>query len=414
MGRERALVEQGAGADHGALRALATTAISKNISVLPQFLAGGLAVLMREDLSFTEAQLGLIVSAFFAASAAGSVPGGRLSERIGAYPAMGLGAVGSAGCLLGIGLLAGSWIQVMLFMLLGGAANALAQPATNLALAKGIPSHWQGLAFGIKQAANPLATLLTGAAVPAIGLTVGWRWAFVGAAAAVVPLVLVSPVPMRPRTAIIRVPGGSGPAQGQVLQDRRSLLVLAAAAVFGTGASSAMAAFFVPSAVQQGHDPGTAGLWLAFGGACGVVARMFWGWLADRREGEHLIMVSWLMGIGALGFVALSASSSSLVLAAGSALAFGAAWAYPGLFVYAIVLHNKQAPAAATGVTQTGTFLGGMLGPAVFGALVQGASYATAWYVGAGSLLMAVGLVQLARRSLRHRSASGATEPASS
>ena len=55
-----------------------------------------------------------------------------------------------------------------------------------------MPAHRQGLSFGVKQAAIPVSTLLAGAAVPTVALTVGWRWAFVAAAvAALTALALV-------------------------------------------------------------------------------------------------------------------------------------------------------------------------------------------------------------------------------
>ena len=42
-----------------------------------------------------------------------------------------------------------------------------------------VPAGRQGLSFGVKQAAIPVSTLLAGAAVPTVALTLGWRWAFV-------------------------------------------------------------------------------------------------------------------------------------------------------------------------------------------------------------------------------------------
>src|SRR5690606_19508698 len=61
----------------------------------------------------------------------------------------------------------------------------------------------QGIAFGIKQSAIPLATLLGGIAVPAITLSVGWRWTYVaGATFAVLAAALV---------VSDRRPGGAGP-----------------------------------------------------------------------------------------------------------------------------------------------------------------------------------------------------------
>src|SRR5829696_7279082 len=57
---------------------------------------------------------------------------------------------------------------------IAGLANAVSHTAANLSLAREVPASRQGLSFGIKQAAIPVATLLAGLAVPTIAVTLGW------------------------------------------------------------------------------------------------------------------------------------------------------------------------------------------------------------------------------------------------
>ena len=68
----------------------------------------------------------------------------------------------------------------IVFALLGvaGLANAVAQPAINLFMADQVPIDRQGLAFGIKQSAIPGAILVSGLALPALALPLGWRATF--------------------------------------------------------------------------------------------------------------------------------------------------------------------------------------------------------------------------------------------
>ena len=54
------------------------------------------------------------------------------------------------------------WWQLLVAMVLCGAANASAQIASNLAVAGSVAAEHQGLAFGAKQAAVPAATLVAG------------------------------------------------------------------------------------------------------------------------------------------------------------------------------------------------------------------------------------------------------------
>src|SRR3712207_2011080 len=178
----RALTEKRAPMEGEALnwRPILLAVAVATVGVLPAFLTGGLAVQMREELSFGAAALGFAVAAFFASSSLASAVMGRLVERIGSYLGMRLAAVGSATSLLGVAFLARSWAALVACLVLGGLANAISHPATTLSLAREVPAGRQGLSFGIKQAAIPAATLLAGLAVPGIAVTLGWRWAFAG------------------------------------------------------------------------------------------------------------------------------------------------------------------------------------------------------------------------------------------
>lgn len=87
------------------------------------------------------------------------------------------------------------------------------------------------------------------------------------------------------------------------------------------------------------------------------------------------------------------------LLVIGTALAYGASWGWPGLFNYAIVRQSRAAPAAATGITQSGLFAGQLVGPPVFGSLVERASYELVGAV-CGVLVVAAVLVRIGRARL--------------
>ena len=68
----------------------------------------------------------------------------------------------------------------------------------------------------------------------------------------------------------------------------------------------------------------------------------------------------------------------------GALVAFALGWGWPGLFNLAVVDRNREAPGSATGVSQTGIYVGAAAGPAAFGALAHTAGYGTAWAGGGG------------------------------
>jgi predicted MFS family arabinose efflux permease len=373
-----------------AVRAAAGAVTATVVVVVPVFLLGGLSVLIARDLRFSVAGLGILVSVYFAVCALCSVPTGYLVERYGAQRTTRAGIVLAAVSLLLIAVAARSYGSLLAILALAGAANALAQLGSNLSLTRSVPPHRMGLSFGVKQAAIPISTLLAGIAVPAIGLTLGWRWAFGLAAAMSLAALLVVP----PERGHVR---RSGPAQRS--SRTRALVVVGVAGMLASGTANALGAFLVSAAVDKGIAEGTAGLVLAAGSALGVVGRVGAGWLADRRTGGHLLVVTAMLALGS-GGLALLAAPGIVPMLIGTLAGFGLGWAWPGLLNFAVVRLEPSAPAAATSITQTGVYAGGAAGPLAFGTLVHATSYPTAWLSAAAIMVVSAGLMLLGRRML--------------
>lgn len=376
------------------VRTLGTAALATSLGVLPPFMLGAMSFQIRPELGFSETAMGGAIAVFFACSSLCSVHGGRLSERVGAKNGMLIAAVATAVSLLGLGLLAHTWWHIAVFLAVGGVGMALSASASNLSVARLITPGRQGLAYGISKAAGPAATMLAGFAVPAIALTVGWRWAFVGAGMIALVVFLIAPDDVavhRDRTPIGDLPDAS----------RFPLLILAAAVGFGIGAGNAMGAFFVESAVGRGFEPGFAGFALAIGSVTGLLARVLWGWLADRVVSGRLHMVSVLMATGGAGMVLLGVVGTPPALIAVAMLVFSAAWGWTGLLTLVVVRVSPRAPAAATGVTGAGMFAGATAGPLAFGAVAQRGSYLLMWSLGTAALIVAALLTELALKRIR-------------
>lgn len=360
---------------------LVRASAATTIAVLPVFLLGALAVLVREDLEFSETLLGAAVSIWYVLSSMTSVWGGRLSERLGANRAMVLSASFSVLSLLGIAAVANRWWHLLPFLLIGAAGNAMAHPTANLALARGMPASRMGVSFGFKQSAVPLASFVGGFAVPAVGLTLGWRWAFAGGA--LLAAAFIATLPRTPRHTPIPPRRGR---TGDVAM--APLIVLGFAGGIGVMATNPLAIFYVESAVAQGFSVSLAGVALAFGSAMSIVFRVIWGWVADRRRGGTLMLISILATAGGVGVILLGQAHSMGILFVATVFAFGAGWGWAGLLQLAVVTLNPGAPAEATGIVMTFMRIGGTVGPLLIGALADRTSYGVTWLVG-GALLFA-------------------------
>ena len=198
------------------------------------------------------------------------------------------------------------------------------------------------------------------------------------------------------------------------------LVVLACAAAAAVIGGSSLGAFYVESAVSHGVAAGTAGTLLAIGSVVGVCARVAWGWVGDRfasrdaRGGSpadrtgHFALVGGLMLGGAAGF-ALLGTPGTPALAVATVLVFAMGWAWPGLFIFAVVRRHRDAPAVASGITGSGQFGGGIVGPLAFGALVERTSYQVAWLAIGACLCLASVLIAVGSRWL-HRTVPVADE----
>lgn len=370
---------------------LLATTLSIILGALPIFTTGAMAVFIRPELGFGETALGALATLYYLASASTTMFGGRLAERLGGPRAMSVAAMLSMVTSFGIAILATSWAWLAGFLIVAGVANGIAFPATNLALARGFPLKRQGVGFAIKQSAGPYATMLAGAAVPLIGLTVGWRWAFVAAGIAAIPIIAGWSVEQ----------GGGRFARG-LRSDvpGRAVWILALSAFFAVNASASLGAFYVESAVAGGISPGIAGTFLSIGSGLGILIRIGYGWVGDRHPPIHFSMLTVMMAAGGFAFFLMGLTSSTVGLFFVTILVFGTGWAWPSLLNFAVVQRVPKAPGIASGILGAGQYGGGILGPLTFGLLVERVSYQAAWTTSGVMVALAAVCVFIGGRAL--------------
>lgn len=379
---------------------LAVAVGATGLGGLPVWLLSAHAPTMTRVLGFDEAVLGLIVSGFFVCSALTGMVAGRFVQARGwRAGVVATGLLAAAG-MLGVGLLGGSVLSIMAFLVLGAVANATSQPAANLAVSSSVGSARHGVAFGIKQAALPIATFVVGASLPLFVGDHGWRRAYVVGAAVALGVVACGLLVGRRGSAGPRPDGARGRTIRVDPSVRRGLLLMAVGGGFGTACTMSLGGFLVVSVVASGWSEVAAGRLLAAASVVGITSRVVSGALADRRTGRHLVAVASMMLAGVGGLVLLALSRSVALTVVGALLAYGLGWAWNGVFAYATVRYSGGAPAVATGIVQSAMSVGAAVGPLTFGVLATGPGYPTAWLVAAGTLALGAGFVLLGRRAL--------------
>ncbi len=391
-GPNRARLLEGA-PNHAGFAALVTASLLVTTAAnLSPTLVSALAVQIQDDLGVGEAQIGMTVSAFFFVGALTSALSGRMVERIGPTAGLRLSTAAAGAVLLVTGAAGRSWAALLILVGLAGLANSWGQPAANLYVARGVASRRQGLALGIQKSGIPAASLLAGLAIPTVGLTIGWNWAFVLGGLFAFGVSLWVP-------AVAGTPPNLRRTRGTRPDMAMGLLVAATGSTcLAAMGSMALSSFFVLSSVEIGIDEAAAGILLMAGSVVGIASRLVMGASADRAALSPFWMLAAMFAVASLAFVALSTGSTAMLYAA-MPFSFATSFAWPGLFHLATVRANPSAPGAATGITMTGNFTGAVCGPLLFGVLVETAGYGWAWgFAAVTSAAAAAGMALVARR----------------
>lgn len=360
------------------------------VGVLPIFLTGALAVQLRADFGLSLDSVGLVFASYFGAAALLSIPFRHASERVGLQASLRIGLVIYAAALLGMGGLASSTLEMCLLAGAAGVGTAVTRTASSVLVAWHYEPTRQGLAFGIKHSSIPVAYVVAGISVPAVALTIGWRWVY--AISAVLALTVVAMVP-RSRG---RLAHGAKPGAPDL--SRWQLAVAAMSFGLGAAAAGSLGAYSVSTAVSAGLSQGAAGVLVAAGSIVGLASRIGVGYWADRRAGNQLDLVAGMMAAGTAGFLLL-AVPHHIVVSIAVPIAFATGWAWLGAYNLAMTRLNPDAPGAVMGVVQTGAFVGSIAGPVILGILAERHSHGAAW-IGAAiaSLLATVVIIALRRR----------------
>jgi MFS family permease len=308
-------------------------------------------------------------------------------------------------CALGLALTAtASLALVLLGGLLIGVGYGPVTPASSHLLIRQTPPHRRSLVFSLKQTGVPVGGVLAGIAVPAFVLTVGWR----GAALASAALCLVAAVMVEPLHRSLdddadpAARGESGVVAAIRLVLRSAPLRRLALASLAFSAIQLCFSAFVVTFLNErvGLALVTAGAVMAASQAAGIVARILWGWVADRFMPARLLLLLLGLAMGATGAATglITAAWPVTAIVAVTMLLGASALGWNGVYLAEVAqLAPAGAAGAATGGALSLTFLGVVIGPPLFSAVVTATgSYRPAFF--AAALAAAAAALTLRRR----------------
>lgn len=371
---------------------------------LPVFLIAALFTEISKDITVPRYALGVCVASSWVVAALISVVAGKLTARYGAPAVVQLTLLLAVIALLGLAIFVPYWQWLAVWAGFGGMATATSHPATNYLMTQRVSLRNHSLAFGLKQSAVPLTTLAAGLSIPLIALTLGWRWAFVAAAGLTVLLILVfssfgpRSLPMGTKRTFRKVPLSP--------ELKRFFRILSGVTALGAGGATILASYGVISAVDRGIAVGSAGFLLSTASAIGAFMRIGVGAAAGRAGRETLKMIAGMQMLGGIG-IFIMVANNRLTYSLGLILAFGIGWGWPGLVHFAVSSIAGPATPAATGIVQTGTYIGCAVGPFLAGAAYAAWGDQSIWLLSASMLTIAGVLAFLLSRRPRPATPTG-------
>jgi predicted MFS family arabinose efflux permease len=375
-------------ASAGGLRlgVLLTSAMA--LSTITQFAIGALGPAIRGDLGVSRAALGGLSATYYLVAAVLSRPLGWRIDTVSARVALIVVFAGTA-LAMAVAATVGSYAGLLLAVLPAGAATAAANPVTNRIIAH-LPGR-HGTLVAVKQSGVQLGALAAGAVLPILAVAIGWRGALACVGAACVAAVaMTSWTP--------RLDGSERDEPGdEPVQRSRGVVTLAAYAFFmGAGMSTVTTYLPLYGHDRVGFSQAAAGSLLALVGVGGVVSRLWWTRLHERRAGGDRGALDILMALAAAAFaatlavIAAEATGAWLLWLAAGLLGLSAA-AWNALAMLAVLEQTPAAFAAGTSGTVLAAFyLGLCVAAPVFGLAVDAAgAYEAGWALTATSFALA-------------------------
>lgn len=363
-------------------RSFAPIAVAVAISVsgaLPVFLVGSLSIEEGRTLGLNASHMALIVALFFVTASVGAAFFGSVADKVGGVKVMRMGAFGTCiGAL--VAAVSSSAFLFSIGIMFCGLIYGGSQPAVSKYLAENVHVAKQGTAFGIRQTAVPLSTVLAGIAASITSENRLWRLAFVGAA------LLAAFIMISLRSGTNAGSGGERtlrPDERKVTSGRSSwplLIFLGGSLGMGAGTIYVLASFAVPGLRAVGVSPVDAGLLAAMGGILALTGRLTAGALADYLQFQPLKIAGIMLLCGSSGYFLLSTQTSTFAMM-GIVIAFAIGSGWNALYLLALARDFPGNLGKASGVGLAGAYLGGVLGPLVFGFVLSHYGFSAAWLI---------------------------------
>jgi sugar phosphate permease len=348
---------------------------------------GILAPFIKADFHLSSVEIGFLISALSIGNSLSQMPAGLVTDFSGVRLMLPL-AVGMLGFLLVLFSLSPSYPIALMILLIYGAANGIIGPTASKSVLDWFPAVGRATAMGVKQTGVNFGGILAGILLPALAIALTWRYGLL--AVGVGEVVLASLIYGVIKEPPVRSEAPPAPLAWKKIVHmamRREMLILGGIAFCFMASQFCFSTYLILFLTQEMKYPIVrAGEYFALSFLIGAVGRILWSlasdyFLAGRRKGIlRLITLILFFSSLMLGMISFFPAFSPLLVPA--ILAFGIS----GIGWNAIYLTmvgeavEKESTGLATGAGYSIGFLGSLIGPPLFGLLVDETDvYGYAW-----------------------------------
>jgi len=365
-----------------------------------------MAPVIQQDLGLSVTEVGLLVSGYYVAQTFGAVPAGGLVDRIG----VGRALLASHALLVSGALMmsqADAFGEAVSATVVMGFGYSMVNPATAKGVLAWFPSNRRATAMGFKQTGVPIGGVLA-AGNGALVTLFSWQSLFVAVACmtavnGLLCLLLVEAQRPASHTSI----ASTLRAMLQVGRNVNVRVLFLASIPWNMGQTNFYSYLTIFMRDAAGASQPVAGLVLGLAQVSSALGRIGWGVVSDTLSGGARKGVTvGLCGASALLMLAMALVSPGWGIWLGMLLAVGLGLtiaSYPTLAqTLAVESVEPNQAGAAMGYSLTGTSLGGVVGPPIFGAVVDyTGDLADGWITTAIFVALGVALVALKVRERR-------------
>jgi ACS family hexuronate transporter-like MFS transporter len=359
--------------------------IAQTVSAFVLLVIPPIAPFLQRDLNLTHTQIGLFISATYTGIAALSIASGNLTDILGVRRMLMAGIV-----LMGIILIFTSqlntFLEIAILLFFLGIAYSSIPPSTSKGVIEWFPRKERGIAMGIKQTGFTIGSLIAAGILPILASITDWRYSFILSGILAI-LVGVPALSMYREFHINKFQPSftQWKSLKKILSNRNVWMISLIAMVYNAVQLSftAYVVLYLNEVISLGVV--LAGLYLASANGSGAFARIVFGFLSDRlfkgRRKVTLVLNGCITTVMCIVLGMMNGDTYTwvvfiiIVIFGFSAMGHNAV-----MLTFVSESTQRELSGAAVGLLLTLISIGGIIGPPLFGYLVDlTETYVYAW-----------------------------------